>query len=68
MRFISIDTKWLGTIAINANNIDSIQAGQENEIYFYMSGGKPILTLFTSIEHAVDYLQRASSISLEEVA
>jgi len=29
-----------------------------------MNGGAPIATKFTTIEHAVDYVQRAASVTL----
>ena len=64
MRFILIETKWDETIAINTNNITSLQVG-DNTVYLYMGDNAPIATKFTDIEHAVDYLQRAPSISLK---
>jgi len=67
MRFISIDTKHNGTIAINANNITSIQE-QTGNVLIYLSGDTPITTQFLSIASAVDYIQRAPSISLGRVA
>ena len=67
MRFISIDTKHNGTIAINANNITSIQE-QTGNVLIYLSGDTPITTQFLSIARAVDYIQRAPSISLGRVA
>lgn len=65
MRLISIETKWLGTIAVNVDNITSIQVG-DGTVYLYLSGDNPIATHFTDIEHAADYIQRASSISLTQ--
>jgi hypothetical protein len=67
MRFVTIQTKWGDSVAINTNNIASIKVDNGSALIF-MSGDKPIVTQFTDIEHAVDYLQRAPSVSLGEVA
>lgn len=67
MRFITILTKWGEPVAINVNNIGSIQLGNDS-VLIYMCNDKPIVTQFTDIEHAVDYIQRAPSVSLSEVA
>jgi hypothetical protein len=67
MRFVTIQTKWGDSVAINTNNIASIKV-DNGSVLIFMSGDKPIVTQFTDIEHAVDYLQRAPSVSLGEVA
>ena len=67
MRFITIQTKWGDTVAINTYNITSIRLGNDS-VLIYTGGDKPIVTQFTDIEHAVDYIQRAPSVSLSEVA
>ena len=67
MRFITIKTKWGDNVAINTNNITSIKM-DNGSVLIYMCGDKPIVTQFTNIEHAVDYLQRAPSLSLGRVA
>ena len=67
MRFIIIQTKWGQPVAINVNNIGSIQMGNDS-VLIYMCNNKPIVTQFTDIEHAVDYVQRAPSVSLNDVA
>ena len=67
MRFIKIQTKWGETVAINANNIASIRMGNDS-VLIYTGGDKPIVTQFTDIEHAVDFIQRAPSVSLGRVA
>ncbi len=67
MRFITIQTKWGDSVAINTNNITSVKV-DNGSVLIYMCGDKPIVTQFTDIEHAVDYLQRAPSVSLSEVA
>jgi len=65
MRFITISTKNSGNIAINVDNITSIQI-MMGEVYIVMNGGSPIATKFTTIEHAVDYVQRAASVTLSD--
>ena len=67
MRFIYIETKFDGNVAINAKMITKIQHNPD-AVYIFLSGDKAIATKFTDIDHAVDYIQRASSISLSEVA
>tara|TARA_B100000424_G_C22851122_1_gene453891 strand:+ start:165 stop:368 length:204 start_codon:yes stop_codon:yes gene_type:complete len=67
MRFVTIQTKWGDSVAINTNNIASIKV-DNGSVLIFTSGDKPIVTQFTDIEHAVDYLQRAPSLSLGSVA
>ena len=67
MRFITIQTKFGERVAINVVNIASIRMGNDS-VLIYTGGDKPIVTQFTDIEHAVDYIQRAPSVSLSEVA
>lgn len=67
MRFINIQTKWGEPVAINVNNIASIRMGNDS-VLIYTGGDKPIVTQFTDVEHAVDYVQRAPSVSLGDVA
>ena len=71
MRFITIQTKFGETVAINTDNITSIMmesVGHASWAMIYMSGDNPIPTQFTSIEHAIDYIQRAPSVSLSNAA
>ena len=63
MRFIIIKGYGDEEIAVNANNITSIKM-IGHHVAFCMNGDVPITTQFTNIEAAVDYIQRASSISL----
>jgi hypothetical protein len=63
MRFVNIQNKNGETVAVNTNMITSLQKGHD-VVYIYMSGDHPIATQFTDIQHAVDYLQRAPSVSL----
>lgn len=72
MRFISIErNRSSERVLINVNNIASIDAepdpthvGYQNTVYIHMSNGHAIDTKFTSVGHAVDYIQRAPSVSL----
>jgi hypothetical protein len=63
MRFIIVKGYGNEDIAINASNITSIQK-IGHLIAIYMSGDDPISTQFTDIAAAVDFVQRAPSISL----
>jgi hypothetical protein len=63
MRFIIVKGYDNEDIAINASNITSIKK-IGHHVAFCMSGDIPISTQFTNIEAAVDYIQRAASISL----
>ena len=67
MRFVTILTKFGEPVAINVNNIASIRMGNDS-VLIYTGGDKPIVTQFTDIEHAVDFIQRAPSVSLGRVA
>ena len=67
MRFVTILTKFGESVAINVFNITSIKMGNDS-VLIYIGGDKPIVTQFTDIEHAVDFVQRAPSVSLGEVA
>ena len=67
MRFVKIETPHSGTVAVNTNMITSLQMGHDT-VYIYLSGDNPIQTKFTDIEHAIDYIQRAPSVSLSEAA
>jgi len=62
MRFINIKGYHDEDIAINVDNITSIRRSG-NYIIILMSGDS-ITTQFTDIQSAVDYIQRAPSISL----
>lgn len=64
MRFINIKGFHDEDIAINVNNITSIKRSS-NYIIIVM-GADLITTQFTNIQNAVDYIQRAQSISLSE--
>ena len=64
MRFIYIHTKNDGRMAINPDAISTIRE-HLGTIYIYVDGDKAIETKFTNIQNAVDYIQRAQSISLK---
>ena len=63
MRFIMIKNYSNEDIAVNTANIASIKKIGD-DVCFLMSGDTPISTQFTTIEAAVDYVQRAPSVSL----
>jgi hypothetical protein len=63
MKFIIVKDYDNEDIAINASNITSIKK-IGHHVSFCMSGDTPITTQFTNIEAAVDYIQRATTISL----
>lgn len=63
MRFIMIKGYNGEDIAVNAKNIASIK-WMGDDVCFMMSGDTPIATQFTTIAAAVDYVQRAPSLSL----
>ena len=67
MRFIMIETKE-GNVAINPQNITSIRPyniGGKTSKYVYITLGEVTLdTKFTDVESAVDYIQRAPSVSM----
>lgn len=67
MRFISIENKDGDQVAINANTIGHVEYwGNAYKYVVVWCDGRPISTKFTSIEAAVDYIQRASPLSLTQ--
>ena len=64
MRFINIKGFHDEDIAINANNITSIK--RSGNYIIIVMGGDLVTTQFTNIQGAVDYIQRAASISLTQ--
>jgi len=72
MRFISIEEyKSTNQVLVNVSHISSIISkpstdtmGYQQIIHVNMSDGKCVPTKFTSVEHAIDYIQRAPSVSL----
>lgn len=64
MRFINIKGYNDEDIAINVNNITSIK--RSGHYIIIVMGSDIINTQFTNIQSAVDYVQRASSISLTQ--
>ncbi len=66
MRMIQITAKTGEVSLINPSQITQIwycTAGSR-EVIISLSGGTNIRTKFTTIDHALDYIQRASSHSL----
>ena len=69
MRILSITDKYGGTRLINPNQItqiwdDRAPSSGDKEVMITLSCGSHIRTQFTTIDHALDYIQRASSHSL----
>ena len=61
MRLINIEGFVEGQNAlVNADNVSSIYADKD-KIVVRMSCGWGIITKFTTIEHAADYIQRATT-------
>lgn len=69
MRFITIEPIDGPPEAINPNYISNIAMFNDDRgtyVGFFMASGMLVRTKFTSIQHAVDYVQRAPSVTLEE--
>ena len=71
MRFITIETEKSGDIIINPDNITSISKtviqgdnGKWHRVMLSLGGYEVVYTKFTDVESAVDYIQRAPSVSL----
>ena len=66
MRMIQITDKNGLTSLINPNQITQLWycTSGSREVIISLSGGPTIRTQFTTIDHALDYIQRASSHSL----
>ena len=64
MRLISIKGFHDEDIAVNVDNITSIK--RSGNYIIIVMGGDLITTQFTNIQSAVDYVQRAPSISLTQ--
>lgn len=59
MRLINIETK-LGGVVVNTNQICRIFM-EDTVVVITTADDANIETLFTDVDHAVDYIQRASS-------
>jgi hypothetical protein len=66
MRFIQINTRHRDVVAINADAITTIKKDTTGIVYIYVGADSAVPTQFTNIESAVDYIQRAQSISLTQ--
>jgi hypothetical protein len=64
MRFINVKGFHDEDIAINVDNVSSIK--RSGNYIIIVMGGDLITTQFTDIQSAVDYIQRAPSISLTQ--
>ncbi len=63
MRMIKITTKHNGVKLINPDHITCITR-KDNSVFINLSCGNFVLTKFTDIDYALDYVQRAPSHSL----
>ena len=63
MRFIMITTQNNEDVAVNTSNITSIQR-MNGGVWILLGGDTPVSTKFTNIQSAIDYIQRAPSVSL----
>ena len=69
MRFIMIDTIDDDSEAINPSYISNVGVVADTRgtyVVLYMASGILVRTKFTTIQHAIDYIQRAPSVSLGE--
>ena len=72
MRFISIEeNNSTEKVLVNVAQISSITSvplgsamGHQRVVCICLSGGTSVSTKFTTVEHAVDYIQRAPSVSM----
>ncbi len=72
MRFITIEeNKSTERVLVNVAQISSISTSPDPDIVGYqrivnvnMADGRAVATKFTNVESAVDYIQRAPSVSL----
>ena len=64
MRFITIETERSGDVIINPDNITSISRSSNSSVMLSLGGYEVVYTKFTDIEAAVDYIQRAPSVSM----
>ena len=68
MRFIMIETIDGEEEAINPSYISNIALTNDASgtyVGLYMASGVFVRTKFTTIQHAIDYIQRAASVTLE---
>ena len=72
MRFISIE-EYSSTqkVLVNVQHISSIRTlpstetvGYQRIVHIGMSDGQSVATKFTNVESAIDYIQRAPSVSM----
>ena len=63
MRLITIEEKNGGSRIINTEQISSIYKDNQGDVAISLSHGL-VVTKFTDIEHAADYVRRAATLSL----
>ena len=69
MRFIMVETIDGDPEAVNPTMISNLAMFNDPRgtyVGLFINGGHLVRTKFTSIEHAIDYIQRAPSVSLGE--
>lgn len=59
MKFVKIETATGGSEIVNVEQITSI-ATEASSVVISLSDGSMVRTKFTDIDHAVDFIQRAS--------
>lgn len=64
MRFITIETERSGEVVINPDNITSISKSTNDSVMLSLGGYEVVYTKFTDVQSAVDYIQRAPSVSM----
>ena len=65
MRFIEVNCSNTGATIVNASHIVSIYS-EAGSVLMTLTDGRTLATEFTTVSHATDYVQRASSYSFNE--
>jgi hypothetical protein len=67
MRFIKIEDRHGRVYAVNADTVSHMHFEINSKVvWIYLTSRACIESQFTDINHAVDYIQRASTISLTQ--
>jgi hypothetical protein len=67
MRFIKIEDRHGKVHAVNATTVSDMHFDKNSKVvWIYLTNRICIESRFTDIHHAVDYIQRASTISLTQ--
>ncbi len=66
MRLIAIENDIdTNKVVINAEHICSVYPDGDGVVTITTADGRSVRTKFTTVDHAVDFIQRASSVSLK---